>query len=183
MVGYCLKDKQELHFFVFMKEISNLMQREGMLLYTFYGAADLKNHIELNPSNIMQRALQYGKYVSHHLLGNSFHGCIQSMLVGGHYTPSTSWLINRGMDLTQMSSLWKAYVQPVSITMADIQNIFFLDAPSISVEPMILLNPQRSYHWFLVLDKSRLIAATPLLKGSAVIDFVSSVSMLVLVST
>ncbi|KAL3699563.1 hypothetical protein R1sor_017585 [Riccia sorocarpa] len=81
------------------------MQREGMLLYTFYGAADLKNRIELNPSNIMQRALQYNKYVSHHPLGTSFHGCIRRMLVGGHYRPFTSWLINRGLQLQKTNVL------------------------------------------------------------------------------
>ncbi|KAL3678214.1 hypothetical protein R1sor_021170 [Riccia sorocarpa] len=42
MVGYCLKDKKELHFRVAMKNISDPVQREGMLLFTFYDAADLK---------------------------------------------------------------------------------------------------------------------------------------------
>ncbi|KAL3676031.1 hypothetical protein R1sor_025979 [Riccia sorocarpa] len=41
------------------------------------------------------------------------------------YTPATSWLINKGMDLTRMTSLWKAYIQPGTINMADVKNIFF----------------------------------------------------------
>ncbi|KAL3690560.1 hypothetical protein R1sor_016869 [Riccia sorocarpa] len=96
-----------------------------MLLFTFYGAADLKNRVVLNPSNIMERALQYNKFVSHHPLGTSFEGCIRRMLLGGHYTPATSWLINKGMDLTRMTSLWKTYLQPGTINMADMKNIFF----------------------------------------------------------
>ncbi|KAL3683853.1 hypothetical protein R1sor_001875 [Riccia sorocarpa] len=124
MVGYCLKDRHELHFLVCMKEITDAVQREGRLLSTFYGAANLKNNVELNPSNIMQRALQYNKFFSHYPLGTSFHGCIRRMLVVGHYTPSTSWLI-KGMDLTRMNSLWKAYIQPGTITMADVKNVFF----------------------------------------------------------
>ncbi|KAL3695201.1 hypothetical protein R1sor_009277 [Riccia sorocarpa] len=125
MVGYCLKDRKELHFRVCMKDISDAVQREGMLLYIFYGAADLKNRVELNPSNVMQRALQYNKFVSHHPLGTSFQGCIRRMLVGGHYTPSTGWLINKGMDLTRMTSMWRVYLQPGALTMADVKNIFF----------------------------------------------------------
>ncbi|KAL3681877.1 hypothetical protein R1sor_024833 [Riccia sorocarpa] len=125
MVGYCLKDRKELHFRVCMKDISDAVQCEGMLLYTFYGAADLKNRVELNPSNIMERALQYNKFVSHHPLGTSFQGCIRRMLVGGHYTPSTGWLINKGMDLTRTTSMWRAYLQPGALTMADVKNIFF----------------------------------------------------------
>ncbi|KAL3702108.1 hypothetical protein R1sor_020130 [Riccia sorocarpa] len=125
MVGYCLKDRKEFHFRVTMKNISDAVQREGMMLFTFFGAADLKNRVELNPSNIMQRALQYNKYVSHHPLGTSFRGCIRGMLVGGHYTPSTTWLINKGMDKSCMAALWKCYVQPGTITLADVDQIFF----------------------------------------------------------
>ncbi|KAL3693018.1 hypothetical protein R1sor_006669 [Riccia sorocarpa] len=123
MVGYCLKDRHELHFRVCMKDISPAIQssvRECSSLH-----ADLKNSVELNPSNIMQRALQYNKFVSHHSLGTSFQGCIRRMLIGGHYTPSTGWLIIKGMDLTRMTSLWKAYIQLGAITMADVKNIFF----------------------------------------------------------
>ncbi|KAL3675596.1 hypothetical protein R1sor_025544 [Riccia sorocarpa] len=115
----------EAGIFAVERGITDAVQREGMLLSTFYGAADLKNRVEVNPSNIMQRALQYNKFVSHHPLGTSFHGCIRRMLVGGHYTPSTSWLINKGMDLTRMASLWKCYVEPGTLTMADVKNIFF----------------------------------------------------------
>ncbi|KAL3688685.1 hypothetical protein R1sor_014994 [Riccia sorocarpa] len=125
MVGYCLKDRKDFHFRVTMKNINDAVQREGMMLFTFFGAADLKNRVELNPSTIMQRALQYNKYVSHHPLGTSFRGCIRRMLVRGHYTPSTTWLINKEMDKSCMAALWKCYVQPGTITLADVDQIFF----------------------------------------------------------
>ncbi|KAL3701627.1 hypothetical protein R1sor_019649 [Riccia sorocarpa] len=97
----------------------------GMMLYTFYGAADLKNRVELNPSNIMHRALQYNKFLSHHPLGTSFRGCLRRMIVGGHYTSSTSWVINKGMDSTRMAALCKCYIQPGTVSLADIDDVFF----------------------------------------------------------
>ncbi|KAL3692874.1 hypothetical protein R1sor_006525 [Riccia sorocarpa] len=125
MVGYCLKDRQELHFRMCMKNITDAAQREGMLLFTFYGAADLKNRVELNPTNIMQRALQFNKFLSHHPLGTSFRGCLRRMIVSGHYTPSTSWVINKGMDRNHMAALWKCYIQPCTVSFADIDSVFF----------------------------------------------------------
>ncbi|KAL3678436.1 hypothetical protein R1sor_021392 [Riccia sorocarpa] len=125
MVGYCLKDHQEIHFQVCMKGISDAVRREGMQLFTFYGGNDTKNRVELNPNNIVTRTLQYNKYVCHHPLGTSFRGCLRRMLTGGHYALSTIWLINKGLDKTRIASMWKAYVQPGTLTMADIDKIFF----------------------------------------------------------
>ncbi|KAL3691003.1 hypothetical protein R1sor_004654 [Riccia sorocarpa] len=125
MVGYCLNDHQEIHFQVCMKGISDVVRREGMQLFTFYGANDTKNRVKLNPNNIVTRTLQYNKYVCRHPLWTSFRGCLQRMFTGGHYAPSTTWLINKGLDKTRIASMWKAYVQPGTLTMADIDKIFF----------------------------------------------------------
>ncbi|KAL3676588.1 hypothetical protein R1sor_026536 [Riccia sorocarpa] len=125
MVGYCLKDRHELHFRVCMKNITEAVQREGMMLCTFYGATDMKNRVELNPNNVMQRALQFNKYLSHHPLGTSFRGCLRRMVVGGHYTPSTTWLINKGLDRSRTTALWMCYIQPGAVTLADIDQVFF----------------------------------------------------------
>ncbi|KAL3677586.1 hypothetical protein R1sor_027534 [Riccia sorocarpa] len=45
--------------------------------------------------------------------------------VGKHYTPSTSWLINKGFDRNRKAALWKCYVQPGTIILADVDHIFF----------------------------------------------------------
>ncbi|KAL3690724.1 hypothetical protein R1sor_004375 [Riccia sorocarpa] len=125
MVGYCLKDRHELHFRVCMRNITDAVQREGMMLYTFYVAADMKNRVELNPNNVMRRALQYNKYLNHHPLGTSFRGCLRCMVVDGHDTPSTTWLINKGLDRTRTAALWRCYIQPGAVTLSDIDQVFF----------------------------------------------------------
>ncbi|KAL3678273.1 hypothetical protein R1sor_021229 [Riccia sorocarpa] len=125
MVGYYLKDRHELHFRVCMKNIIEAVQREGMMLYTFYGAEDMKNRVELNPNNVMQHALQFNKYLSHHPLGTSFRGCLRRMVIGGHYTPSTTWLNNTGLDRSHTAALWRCYIQPGAVTLADIDQVFF----------------------------------------------------------
>ncbi|KAL3679806.1 hypothetical protein R1sor_022762 [Riccia sorocarpa] len=91
--------------------------------------ADMKNRVELNPKNVMQRALQYNKYLSHHPLGTSFRGCLRRMVVGGHYTPSTTWLINKGLDRTRTAALWRCYIQPGAVTLADVDQVFFWMPP------------------------------------------------------
>ncbi|KAL3686892.1 hypothetical protein R1sor_013201 [Riccia sorocarpa] len=53
--------------------------------------------------------------------------------VGGHYTPSTTWLINKGLDRTRMTAHWQCYIQPGAVTLADIDQVFFLDATSLTL--------------------------------------------------
>ncbi|KAL3689722.1 hypothetical protein R1sor_016031 [Riccia sorocarpa] len=129
MIGYCLKDRQELHFQVCKKGITDAMQREGMDIFTLFGdAVDLKNRVELNPSNFLQHALQYNQFISRDPLGagTSLLDCLRRMIVEGHYTPSFTLVMNNTLDKKRVASMWKSYVQPDAITMADVDNIFFL---------------------------------------------------------
>ncbi|KAL3681999.1 hypothetical protein R1sor_000021 [Riccia sorocarpa] len=73
MLGYCLKDRQELHFR--SQSVVDVM--------------------------------------------------LTMVIVDRHYTPSTSWVINKGTDRNRISALWKCYVQPGTVSLADIDNVFF----------------------------------------------------------
>ncbi|KAL3692074.1 hypothetical protein R1sor_005725 [Riccia sorocarpa] len=59
MVGYCMKDQQELHFRMYCKNVSEKQMDEGRQRYLIFGACNYKNRVELSLYNLLSRAMQF----------------------------------------------------------------------------------------------------------------------------
>ncbi|KAI5076180.1 hypothetical protein GOP47_0008245 [Adiantum capillus-veneris] len=66
MVGYCLKEQDEVHFRKVMHNVTVADVNKGVELYSFYGADELKNRVCLTPINIFDRALMFWKFKLRH---------------------------------------------------------------------------------------------------------------------
>ncbi|KAL3695614.1 hypothetical protein R1sor_009690 [Riccia sorocarpa] len=129
MIGYCHKDENEMHYRAFHKNISDEQIKIGKKNYVIHGACAYKNRVELNPTNILNRALQFRRYRSKNPVSLSFRGCLRQMLHSGQYIPALRWLVSPALSQERAETLWRAATAPETTTLTDVNHIFFARIP------------------------------------------------------
>ncbi|KAL3682485.1 hypothetical protein R1sor_000507 [Riccia sorocarpa] len=129
IIGYCLKDEKEEHFRFFQKNITDKQMEEGKRMHSIYGASAIKNRLQLTPTSILTRALQFWKYRAKSPISTTFRKCIREMISCGQYIPALKWISmpTQSPDLTikRAEKLWTSCIAPETITIKDIDEIFF----------------------------------------------------------
>ncbi|KAL3677396.1 hypothetical protein R1sor_027344 [Riccia sorocarpa] len=72
LIGYCLKDENELHFRLYSKNVTEQQMEDGRKRHMVFGASGYKNRLELTPQNLLCRALQFRRYRSKNPVTISF---------------------------------------------------------------------------------------------------------------
>ncbi|KAL3691047.1 hypothetical protein R1sor_004698 [Riccia sorocarpa] len=102
---------------------------EGKRMHSIYGASAIKNRLQLTPTNILTRALQFRKYRAKSPISTTFRKCIREMIRCGQYIPTLKWISmpTQTPDLTikHAEKLWTSCIAPETITIKDIDEIFF----------------------------------------------------------
>ncbi|KAL3692200.1 hypothetical protein R1sor_005851 [Riccia sorocarpa] len=62
LIGYCLKDEKQEHFRMHCKNVTVRQMEEGRRMHAIHGASEFKNRVQLTPTNVLARALQFRKY-------------------------------------------------------------------------------------------------------------------------
>ncbi|KAL3675088.1 hypothetical protein R1sor_025036 [Riccia sorocarpa] len=129
IIGYCLKDEKEEHFRVFTKNISENQMQEGRRMHWIHGASEFKNRLQLTPTNVLTRALQFRKYRARSPVGTTFTKCLKEMIHTGQFIPGLRWMtiptLSPEMTIKRTEKLWRSCVAPETITISDIYEIFF----------------------------------------------------------
>ncbi|KAL3700532.1 hypothetical protein R1sor_018554 [Riccia sorocarpa] len=125
LVGYCLKDEHEIHFRVWSKNVTEIQKEQGRKMHIIYGSSVYKNRVEITPSNILGRALQYRKYNARHPLTVSFRGCLRQMMNPGQYLASLRWILSPPMSIPRAETVWKIATNPSMVDVLDIEEVFF----------------------------------------------------------
>ncbi|KAL3694993.1 hypothetical protein R1sor_008644 [Riccia sorocarpa] len=129
MIGYCHKDEDEMHFRVFHKNVTDQQIEEGRKHYVIHGACAYKNRVELHPTNILNRAMQFRRYRCKNPVSISFRGCLRQMLQSCQYIPALRWLVTSAVSRERAETLWRAATVPDSVTLTDVVHIFFARIP------------------------------------------------------
>ncbi|KAL2649806.1 hypothetical protein R1flu_017934 [Riccia fluitans] len=131
LVGYCLKDEGAAHFKFYSKNITEEQKAEGRRMHSIYGASEYKHKLELTPSNILGRALQFQKYRVKNPLSITFRRCIAEMLRSGQYIPAFRSLTSAKISRLRAERIWRACTTPDSVEVADVETIIFgLETPA-----------------------------------------------------
>ncbi|KAL3701792.1 hypothetical protein R1sor_019814 [Riccia sorocarpa] len=125
LIGYCLKDENELHFRLYSKNVTEEQMEEGRKRHMVFGASGYKNRLELTPQNLLCRALQFRRYRSKNPVTTSFRHCIRDMARSGQYMAGLKWLLSPTVCNVRAERLWMFAVQPEAVNMADVDHIFF----------------------------------------------------------
>ncbi|KAL3690310.1 hypothetical protein R1sor_016619 [Riccia sorocarpa] len=129
IIGYCLKDEKEEHFRMFQKNVTDRQMEEGRRMHGIYGASEFKNRLQLTPMNVLTCALQFRKYRAKSPVSTSFRKCLRQMIHSGQYIPALKWTsmptLSPHKTIKRTEKLWTACVSPETITMNDIDEIFF----------------------------------------------------------
>ncbi|MCO5602572.1 hypothetical protein L7F22_056706 [Adiantum nelumboides] len=102
MVGYCMKDRDELHFQKVEHNIIADDMNEEIELHSLYDADALKNKVCLTPTNVFDHCLMYWKFKLNHPSGNRFLDILQRMLQGdiaSKHHPLRAEITNQVNDL------------------------------------------------------------------------------------
>ncbi|KAL3686764.1 hypothetical protein R1sor_013073 [Riccia sorocarpa] len=75
IIGYCLKDEKEEHF---KKNISLKQMEEGRRMHSMYC---MEPQLQLTPTSVLTRALQYRKYRARSPVSTTFRKCIREMIM------------------------------------------------------------------------------------------------------
>jgi hypothetical protein len=141
MLGYCTKDatSHPSSFRVIIKNISDKELKEGDQIYLKHGRDALKDRLELLPKNLLGKAALYFKFkLRNDVPDADLEDIIFHMIKSGLYYPGPAWVIptaGNGMASYRIKSAWKAYMEPESIEIADVLNIFF--APGSDKPPLL----------------------------------------------
>jgi hypothetical protein len=95
MLGYCLKDKGEIHFQCVHRNITPKEIAEGEEEYVKHGTPFVKNKIVLTHKNLLERAATYFAYKLRKQLGSTLPGTLLPMLRSGQYILCASWVLPR----------------------------------------------------------------------------------------
>ncbi|KAL3685959.1 hypothetical protein R1sor_003981 [Riccia sorocarpa] len=129
IIGYCLKDEKEAHFRMFKKNITEVQMEEGRRMHWIHGASEIKNRLQLTPKNVLTRALQFRKYRAKSPIATTFRKCLKQMLRSGQFIPALKWIsmptLTPAETIKRTEKLWKACVSPDTVTMNDVDHIFF----------------------------------------------------------
>ncbi|KAL3677395.1 hypothetical protein R1sor_027343 [Riccia sorocarpa] len=125
LIGYCLKDENELHFRLYSKNVTEQQMEDGRKRHMVFGASGYKNRLELTPQNLLCRALQFRRYRSKNPVTISFRHCIHEMARSGQYMVGLKWLLSPTVCNVRAERLWMFAVQPEAVSMADVDHIFF----------------------------------------------------------
>ncbi|KAL3701017.1 hypothetical protein R1sor_019039 [Riccia sorocarpa] len=125
LIGYCLKDEDKQHFCLYFKNVSEKQMDDGRKRHIRFGVSGYKNRLELTPQNVLGRALQYRRYRSKNPVTISFRMCIREMVRLGQYMAGLKWLLSPSVLKVRAERLWMAAVQPETVSMADIDHMFF----------------------------------------------------------
>jgi len=125
MLGYCIKDQGEDHFDCVHHNVTDEQMKEGVEEYVKYGTPFTKNRVILTHQNVIEKAATFYKFKQ---LGSTLPGTLLPMLQSGQYIPSTSWVspvCQGGIDYSKAAALWKCMMQPDTMNMDDVTQIFF----------------------------------------------------------
>ncbi|KAL2649331.1 hypothetical protein R1flu_017459 [Riccia fluitans] len=112
IIGYCLKDENEENFRIYTKNISKQQKEDGQRRHIIYDTSKYKNKVELTPTNVVARAIQYRKYFCKNPILFSFQACIRQMVSLRQYLPSPKWLMVNPICRKCAERLWKANEEP-----------------------------------------------------------------------
>ncbi|KAL3692788.1 hypothetical protein R1sor_006439 [Riccia sorocarpa] len=98
LIGYCLKDEREAHFRLYTKNITERQMEEDRRVHFIYGASKYKNKVQLTPTNVLARALQYRKYRTKSPISVSFRNYFKQMIRSGKYMPGLKWATMKPMS-------------------------------------------------------------------------------------
>ncbi|MCO5589389.1 hypothetical protein L7F22_043356 [Adiantum nelumboides] len=147
MVGYCLKDRDELHFQKVEHNISADDINDGIELHNLYGAYALKNKVCLTPANVFDRTLMFWRFKLNHPIGNGFLNTLRRMISSGTYYPSSHWIISyqgRGMPVSKIDALWKYAAFHSCFT--DLQLLAQASSPTLNPSARTTQSPIFSVH-------------------------------------
>jgi hypothetical protein len=129
MLGYCIKDVGKPHFKCVLKNITDSQIERGRIEHLKHGAAELKGMKQLDPSNIMARALHFYLHSrTNYDSVPSIDHVLLAMLRSGHFYPSPKFIVpfqGMGMDYIRCTSLWRVMTEPGSTTLKDVSELFF----------------------------------------------------------
>ncbi|KAL3697699.1 hypothetical protein R1sor_011775 [Riccia sorocarpa] len=117
-------EREDAHLQLRIQGMISLME-DGRQRHFIYGATEYKNCLELMPSNILGRALQFRKYRARSPLSISFRACLRQMVSIGQYILLFKWLSMPTMSRLQAELIWRSCTTPDMVSISDSDYIFF----------------------------------------------------------
>ncbi|KAL3690356.1 hypothetical protein R1sor_016665 [Riccia sorocarpa] len=146
LIGYCLKDEGQEHFRFYTKNVTDEQKEEGRRMHAIYGASEYKNRLELNPANVLCRALQYRKYRVKNPTSITFRRCVREMFYSGQYMPSFRWLTSAKISSLRAERIWRVCTTPQAVEMPDVDHILYgIETTARYFEPPIAVKAESDH--------------------------------------